>query len=543
MVALNVLLVEDSTWDAELAVMELRRGGYQVRHQRVESAGAMAEALAAGAWDVVLSDFQIPGFGGMEALRTLQASGRDLPFILVSGVIGEETAVAALKAGADSFVSKHNLGRLAVVVERELKEAEARREQARAKEQLARSEANYRGLFERSPLPLSVQDFSAAVAVLAESPAQGGEERRTWLQARPEALRRCRAAVRTVESNQAWTAFYGTPAGAPDPDLGRARMAEANLPVFRDLLAALADGDQVYQAEAEVETAGGALRTVVVHASVSPGHERTLDRVLVSLLDVTDRLRMERALRDLDRLAAKGQMAAYVAHEVNNPLAGIKNAFTLLAPAIAPDHPHARYGGMIQREIDRIAGIIRTLYDVYRQTPQAPGPVVLAEVFKDIQGLLVSKCRPGQVAIRLELDEPGLKVHCNSGMLRQVLFNLALNAVEASPREGTVDLGARRSGAGVLITVRDQGPGIPPEWAERVFEPGFTTKAGSDINGLGLGLATCRSIVTTLGGALDFTSGGAEPGCTFRVDLPAATPSVRQPAPTEVSPWTPPPGS
>lgn len=526
MVELSALLVEDSPSDAELALLELRRGGYRVRHRRVDTAGAMAEALALEPWDVVLSDFQMPGFGGLEALRVLQASGLDLPFILVSGVIGEETAVEALKAGAHGFVSKHNLGRLAVVVERELREAVARREQARAKEELARSEADYRGLFEHSPLPLSVQDFAGAMGILREFPARGASELRAWLQDRPEALRQCGAAVRIVEANRAWAAFFGGAPGNPTGDGRCTGLMEESRSVFRDLLAALADGAQAFQAEAAFVADGGAIRTVVVHVSVSPGHERSLDRLLVSFLDVTDRIRMERAMRDLDRLAAKGQMAAYVAHEVNNPLAGIKNAFTLLAPAIAPDHPLRHYGDLIQREIDRIAGIIRTLYDVYRQAPQTSGPVALAEVFRDIQSLLIPKCRPVQVVILQDLPEPGLQVHGNGGMLRQVLFNLALNAVEASPREGTVVLGARRSGAGAVITVRDQGPGIPPEWAERVFEPGFTTKAGSDMSGLGLGLATCRSIVTTMGGALGFTCGSAEQGCTFRVELPGALPSA-----------------
>jgi signal transduction histidine kinase/DNA-binding NarL/FixJ family response regulator len=538
---LKVLLVEDSPEDAELALLELGRGGYQVRHRRVDRADAMAEALAAESWDVVLSDFQIPGFGGLAALRVLQASGLDLPFILVSGVIGEETAVAALKAGANGFVAKHNLGRLAVVVERELREAGARREQARAKAELARSEADYRGLFEHSPLPLSVQDFSAAMAFLRQAP--GGAATREWLQERPATLERCRAAVRMVESNRAWAAFYGVPPGAPAADGRCLRLAEESVAVFRDLLAALAGGARTFQAEAAVLAAGGAARTAVVHVSVSPGHEAALDRLLVSLLDVTDRNRMEAALRGLDRLAAKGQMAAYVAHEVNNPLAGIKNAFTLLVPAISPDHPHRHYGDLIRREIDRIAGIIRTLVDVYRQAPRTSGPVPLAEVFQDLQSLLIPKCRPSQVVIFQDLAEPGLQVACDGGMLRQVLFNLALNAVEASPREGTVVLGARRSGSGVVITVRDQGPGIPPEWTERVFEPGFTTKVGSDMSGLGLGLATCRSLVATMGGTLGFTGGGPDPGCTFRVELPGTPPPLPPSTLPEAAPWTPPPGS
>jgi DNA-binding NtrC family response regulator len=110
----------------------------------VDTAEAMAAALADPRWELVLSDYQVPGFGGMAALRALQATELDIPFILVSGAIGEDVAVAAVKAGAHGYVLKDNLVRLCSAVERELKDALARREQRQAKADLLRSEEQRR---------------------------------------------------------------------------------------------------------------------------------------------------------------------------------------------------------------------------------------------------------------------------------------------------------------------------------------------------------------------------------------------------------------
>jgi signal transduction histidine kinase/DNA-binding response OmpR family regulator len=516
---LKVLLVEDSPDDAELVALELRRGGYRVRERRVETAADMAAALAVGGWNLVLSDYRLPGFSGLDALAVLKASELDIPFILVSGAVGEEEAVAALKAGAHDYVLKDHLARLCPAVARELRDAGVRAEQARAKEALRRSEERYRGLFEHSPIPLSVQDYSGVKALLDRYRADGVQDLAAFFQDRPGELRRCAEAVAVREQNGARRRFLDGAGGPPCR-----QYTDGSWPVFRAQLAALAAGGTTFQGEMPIRLPGGDERVIALHLSVSPGYEPTLGRVLVSSLDVTGRIRMENALRDLDRLSAKGQMAAYVAHEINNPLAGIKNAFALLVPAIPADHPHRRYADLIMREIDRIAGIIRTLYHVYRPPTAEQGPVALQEVFQDIQSLLAPKCRAARAEIRLDLPEPGLQARCNGGLLRQVLFNLAQNAVEASPRGGAVVLGARRSGAGIGVTVRDQGGGIPPEWAERVFEPGFTSKGGSAMSGLGLGLATCKSIVRSMGGTLDFSGNDPEPGCTFRVVLPPEPP-------------------
>lgn len=133
---LRVLMVEDSKDDTLLIVRELQRDGYEVTFEQVDTPATMATALEKQTWDVVIADYVLPQFSGPNALKLLRESGLDLPFIVVSGKIGEDTAVAAMKAGAHDYIMKDNLRRLVAAVERELHEAETRRERRRAEEEL-----------------------------------------------------------------------------------------------------------------------------------------------------------------------------------------------------------------------------------------------------------------------------------------------------------------------------------------------------------------------------------------------------------------------
>lgn len=133
---LRVLLVEDSEDDVRLLLVELRRGGYDPVSARVETASEMGAALDTEAWDIIISDYRMPQFNGLAALKLVQGRGLDLPFILVSGAIGDDLAVEAMKAGAHDFLVKGSLARLAPAVERELCDAEARRQRRRAEEEL-----------------------------------------------------------------------------------------------------------------------------------------------------------------------------------------------------------------------------------------------------------------------------------------------------------------------------------------------------------------------------------------------------------------------
>jgi signal transduction histidine kinase len=137
---LQLVLVEDSDDDALLVIRELTRGGYEPRVHRVTTQSEFLDALEGGPWDIIVSDHSLPTYDGMSALADLQATGKDIPFILVSGTIGEAVAVSAMKAGAQDYVLKGDLTRLPVAVERELREKELREEQTRMREQLVISE-------------------------------------------------------------------------------------------------------------------------------------------------------------------------------------------------------------------------------------------------------------------------------------------------------------------------------------------------------------------------------------------------------------------
>jgi PAS domain S-box-containing protein len=156
---LRALLVEDSEDDAQLLQRELRRGDYEPVCERVDTAEAMEAALEERTWDIVISDHSMPAFSSSAALELLRRKGFvDMPFIIVSGRIGEDVAVAAMKAGAHDYIMKDNLARLNTAIERELRETEVRRQRRQAEEELKVSETRFRQMIEQSPL--SIQIFS-----------------------------------------------------------------------------------------------------------------------------------------------------------------------------------------------------------------------------------------------------------------------------------------------------------------------------------------------------------------------------------------------
>ncbi|MDX1953844.1 MAG: SpoIIE family protein phosphatase [Verrucomicrobiota bacterium] len=145
---LRVIIIEDSDFDAQLLLSMLRKGDYDVHHQRIETGEHLREALAKHRWDLIIADYNLPQFSAPEALAILQETHLDLPFIIVSGGIGESTAVAAMKAGAHDYLMKGNLARLVPVVERELREAANREGKRQTREALVESELRYRLLWE-----------------------------------------------------------------------------------------------------------------------------------------------------------------------------------------------------------------------------------------------------------------------------------------------------------------------------------------------------------------------------------------------------------
>ena len=147
---LRVLVVEDSEFDARMLVGLLRAGGFEPEFERVETAGAMRAALGQVPWEVILADYNLPEFSAPEALEVLQESQLDIPFIIVSGGIGEDTAVAAMKSGAHDYLMKGNLARLVPAVERELREVAVRASRRETVKELRESELRHRSLIENT---------------------------------------------------------------------------------------------------------------------------------------------------------------------------------------------------------------------------------------------------------------------------------------------------------------------------------------------------------------------------------------------------------
>ncbi|MFQ5849807.1 MAG: GAF domain-containing protein [Candidatus Binatia bacterium] len=228
---------------------------------------------------------------------------------------------------------------------------------------------------------------------------------------------------------------------------------------------------------------------------------------------------LERRRAEGEKLAATGRMAARIAHEINNPLAGIKNSFLLIKDAVNEDHPYYQYVDRIDKEIARIARIVRQMFYLYRPDQESAREFLVDEAIGDVVALLEVSARQRDVVMELETDDASLLETMPEDLLRQVLYNIIQNAIEASPEGGVVKIAAAIREDVLTITVSDRGNGIPEEVRSRIFEPFFSTKAYFAQAGLGLGLSVSKSMVEAMGGTLDFESNLGE-GTVFRIILP-----------------------
>jgi two-component system sporulation sensor kinase C len=228
---------------------------------------------------------------------------------------------------------------------------------------------------------------------------------------------------------------------------------------------------------------------------------------------------LEHQRAESEKLAATGRMAARVAHEINNPLAGIKNSFLLVKDAIPENHPYYDYLERIDREVERIAGVVRRMFDLYRPDQEFPRKLTINDIIRDVVELLGTLCRKRNVKISMDMPQKPVIASLPAGYFTQVLFNIIQNAVEASPDNSTVTVKTAKSKNTLHISVSDQGCGIPDELKTHVFEPFFTTKKDHTTAGLGLGLSVSKGMVESMGGSLDFNSTPNQ-GTEFQISIP-----------------------
>ncbi len=250
------------------------------------------------------------------------------------------------------------------------------------------------------------------------------------------------------------------------------------------------------------------------------GDSGDVRQVLFELRDVTERRRTEEALREIGALTTMGRLAARVAHEINNPLAGIQNSFLLLADAVPPDHPHHRFVGAIEREIQRIAAVTRQLYETYRPDQEASTSSSLVLAIQDAVSLLDPVNRQRGVRITTDLQDAPALLPVPDALLRQTVYNLLQNAVEASPLGGTVAVHAWIEADECVITVHDEGVGVAPHLRNRIFDPFNSMRdAKCKTAGMGLGLALVRQSVQAVGGRITLRENSIDAGATFEVRL------------------------
>jgi two-component system, cell cycle sensor histidine kinase and response regulator CckA len=493
---LRALIVEDSHDDVELLLLHLRHSGFDVTHTQVERKDEFHAALSNGNFDVVFADYHLPNWTGIEAIREIRKLGKDIPFLLVTGTLGEEAAVECIKQGANDYVLKEHLSRLPGALSRALSEKALRDERGKAEEALRVSEARNRDLVENS------------VYGIFRLSADG-----EFLDANPALFRilGCAGAEELKQLNLARDVF---------------RFPEH----YAQFMAVCREHGQVHGAEAEWRRRDGGLVTVRLHIrQLSLGtHSGELE---VMAEDVTEFRVLERQLRQAQKFEAIGQLAGGIAHDFNNVVGAILGWAELGFDQSRTQPQLAERFRRIREQAERAAALTRELLAFARRQVLQPRAVDLNEVTSGLVSFL-DKVIGKHIEFKFanaRLDA----VKADPTQIEQVLMNLCLNARDAMPEGGKMLIETEMveldeaycrfypyvtPGRYAVLSVSDTGIGMDAATRERIFEPFFTTKERG--KGTGMGLATVYGIVKQHGGFIHVYS---EPGhgSLFRVYLPS----------------------
>ena len=211
---------------------------------------------------------------------------------------------------------------------------------------------------------------------------------------------------------------------------------------------------------------------------------------------------LEHQRRQMEKLAALGHFAARVAHEVNNPLAGIRNAFELIKGDLAPGHRHYPLFELVDGEIDRISAIVHQMYQLYRPQTQTAKEFSLDRTVAEVVTLLEGVARKQGVRLVRENLASSTCVRLSEGEVKQILYNLLNNAIQASPFGESVTIRLEEADGHIHASVIDRGAGIAEDVLPKIFDPFFSTKHDEARAGMGLGLSVSRSLIEAMGGEI-----------------------------------------
>jgi signal transduction histidine kinase/DNA-binding response OmpR family regulator len=529
----RLLIIEDSADDLELELAELRRGGFQPDVEVVDDLGDVRAALTRRPWDAVIADFRLPSFSGLDALEVVRAIDPDLPFILVSGTVGEDFAIEAMRAGVSDYVLKENFARLSASLERELRDAAIRRAKRRLEEEQHFLAEAHRFLADAGRELVRTLDVQATMLEAARLGA-------SWLAEHVVCYLVEDGQVRAVEQAHV-EGDDDLPSAVGGAHPARAALAQ-NAPILipevtDEVLQSLGiDGEEArrrldLRAILAVPLRGrsdpiGAL----LLASAGPGGRRYAQRELAVAEDFAGRVglalenaRLYRQTREAVR--ARDEFLAMLGHELRNPLAPILTAVELIK--MRGDSPARREHQVIERQARHLVRLVDDLLDVSRVTR---GKIALRRAAVELGAVVAKAIETASPLIeqrhhRLLVDvaAAGLLVFGDEARLVQVVSNLLTNAAKYTDPGGEIRVRARRAGGEIVLSVADTGAGIPADLLPVLFDAFVQGSRTMDrhAGGLGLGLAIARSLTALHGGSIEAYSEGPGRGSEFVIRLPA----------------------
>ncbi len=502
----RVLVVEDSRFDAELLRVQLQRCYPNARTRFVATEEEFLAELRAGGWDLILSDYELPGFSGAELLAHRNRLAPEVPFVFVSGVIGEDNAVELMKQGATDYVSKGRLARLEPVLQRALREVDAGRARDLAERQLRQADITFAKVVDslrdyavlllddegriRFWNPAATQVFGyPADEVLGQSAALlfPGDGERALQEELAQARRNGKAA------DNRWMVAQG----------GRRLWAEGVVTALEDDAGRPNGFCKLVHDGTEAHLAGEALRAAMEEADNA---NRSKDRFL-----------------------------AVLSHELRTPLAPVMTAVHILERSAPPDPRHRDLLAMIRRNVALEARLIDDLLDL---TAIRSGKVHLQldrvdmhQLVRAVVEMVGDSLRDKAIALELDLRAPQAFVRADQARMHQVLWNVVRNAVKFSPRGSRITIATSNVDGQWRLTCRDAGIGISPEALPRIFRPFEQADAevARSYGGLGLGLAIAHGLLAQHGGHIEAASDGHGTGATFTITLPTEAAVDRTP--------------
>jgi len=520
----KILVLDDELGITLLCTRLLKRAGYDViAFTEVPPA---YEYLRTSQIDLLLVDIRMPEVDGFEVINHAKQMQPDIAVLVMTGFGTVETAIQALRQGVDGLLLKpfEQGSELVDTVKQALLDSERKRDSARI----------------QALRPL----FNVTESLLSETrPDQLLELIKKAIQGH---LRCTHVGYYQVDDNQEFRLLSGS-GDVLDPmnsksdaaflknieDLDnpiminksgpgskefRAQLQKRNLgatmfvPVKRlnvnSLLFVGRNQDEPSFREADLET----FLILSNQASVAIENARLYAELREYVKQVEE---SQRALLQAEKMAAAGRLSASIAHEVNNPLQAVQNCLHLAGREDLSQEQRSEYFELAKTELDRLMSTVQRMLDFYRPGVIAPTEVDIQNILQHVLNLMLKQFEKQNIRVQVEIPSNLPKIFAVEGQIQQVLINLILNAFDAMPDGGEIQIRVRAVKAGIEIMVQDSGPGIPDERLPQIFEPFFSTKDG----GTGLGLTVSYNIVTAHGGTLELASTN-EPGACFRVYLP-----------------------